>query len=86
MRLIISRLKNTPKTPMEKSETYIRVYGLNISRNLKKTGFFFIYSPKNCFVKKKIYTIFKFYSRYNGKSTKKILVDDWCCRAIVKYC
>lgn len=51
MRSIISRLKNTPKTPMEKSETYLRVYGLNISR--KENCFFSIYSPKNCFVKKK---------------------------------
>lgn len=85
MRSIISRLKNTPKTPMEKSETYLRVYGLNISRK-ENWGFFFIYSPKNCFVKKKYILFLKFYSRYNGKSTKKILVDDWCCRAIVKYC
>lgn len=52
MRSIISRLKNTPKTPMEKSETYLRVYGLNISRK-ENWFFFFIYSPKNCFVKKK---------------------------------
>lgn len=51
MRSIISRLKNTPKTPMEKSETYLWVYGLNISR--KENCFFSIYSPKNCFVKKK---------------------------------
>lgn len=84
MRSIISRLKNTPKTPMEKSETYLWVYGLNISR--KENCFFSIYSPKNCFVKKKYILFLKFYSRYNGKSTKKILVDDWCCRAIVKYC
>lgn len=38
---------------MEKSETYLRVYGLNISRKENWVLFFFIYSPKNCFVKKK---------------------------------
>lgn len=54
MRSIISRLKNTPKTPMEKSETYLRVYGLNISR--KENCFFFPFiAPKTASLRKNIY-------------------------------
>lgn len=52
MRSIISRLKNTPKTPMEKSETYLRVYGLNIKENW---GFFSFIAPKTASLRKNIY-------------------------------